>query len=399
MSSMTSTEIRAGASLAGVFGLRMLGLFLILPVFAVHAPRLAGGDNQTLVGLALGAYGLAQALLQIAFGAASDRWGRKPVIATGLVIFAVGSFVAASAGDIWTVIAGRTLQGAGAISSVVMALAADLTRPLHRTKVMAMIGATIGVSFAASLVGAPWLYQHIGMGGLFSVTGVLALVAIGFVYTLVPEPPAHAARREARGVPLRAVLFDADLARLNFGIFALHVVQVAMFVVVPAALVRGGLPLVEHWKVYLPVVLASFLLMVPPVWAADRRQLHKRVVLGAIALMVAVQGLLAEWHEVHGLLIALLVAFFAAFNVLEATLPSLVSRMAPEAARGKAIGVFNTAQTLGLFFGGLLGGWVAKHIGTAAVFSVCAGLMLLWLAVAASMRAPAVNAAEHRALA
>jgi MFS family permease len=399
MSSMTATEIRAGASLAGVFGLRMLGLFLILPVFAVHAPQLVGGDNQTLVGLALGCYGLAQALLQIAFGSASDRWGRKPVIVIGLVIFAAGSFVAASATDIWTVIAGRTLQGAGAISSVVMALAADLTHPLHRTKVMAMIGATIGLSFAVSLVGAPWLYERIGMGGLFSLTGVLAFVAIGFVYTLVPEPPAHAARHEAKRVPLRAVLCDAELARLYFGIFALHIVQVAMFVVVPAALVRGGMPLAEHWKVYLPVVLASFLLMVPPVLAADRRQEHKRVLLGAVALMAVVQGLLAAWHEAHGLLIALLVAFFAGFNVLEAMLPSLASRIAPEAARGKAIGVFNTAQTLGLFCGGLLGGWVAKHFGTTAVFSVCAGLMLAWLVVAARMRPPAVNVAGHRALA
>jgi MFS family permease len=399
MSSMTSTEIRAGAGLAGVFGLRMLGLFLILPVFAVHAPRLAGGDNQTLVGIALGAYGLAQALLQIAFGAASDRWGRKPIIVLGLLIFVAGSFVAASANDIWTVIVGRTLQGAGAISSVVIALAADLTRPVHRTKVMAMIGATIGLSFAVSLVSAPWLYERIGMGGLFSITGVLGLAAIGAVYMLVPEPLVHAARHETERASLRTVLFDAELARINFGIFALHVVQVAMFVVVPSALVRGGLPLAEHWKIYLPVVLASFLLMVPPVLAADRKNLHKRVMLGAIALMAAVQGLLAEWHGVHSLLIAVLVAFFAAFNVLEAMLPSLVSRIAPETARGRATGVFNTAQTLGLFCGGLLGGWVAKHFGAGAVFSVCAVLMLAWLVVAARMRVPAVNAAEHRALA
>ena len=399
MSGMTSTEIRAGAGLAGVFGLRMLGLFLILPVFAVYAPQLAGGDNQTMVGLALGAYGLAQALLQIAFGAASDRWGRKPVIAFGLVMFVIGSFVAASATDIRTVIAGRLLQGAGAISSVVIALAADLTRPVHRTKVMAMIGATIGLSFAVSLVSAPWLYERIGMGGIFSITGVLGLAAMGFVYVLVPEPPARAAQHETQRASLRTVLLDPELARINFGIFALHIVQVAMFVVIPSALVRGGLPLAEHWKIYLPVVLASFLLMVPPVMAADRRNLHKRVMLGAIALMAAVQALLAEWHGVHSLLIAVLVAFFAAFNVLEAMLPSLVSRIAPETARGRATGVFNTAQTLGLFCGGLLGGWVAKHFGVGAVFSVCAVLMLAWLVVAARMRAPAVNAAEHRALA
>jgi MFS family permease len=184
---MSSAELRAGASLAGVFGLRMLGLFLILPVFAVHAPQLAGGDNLTLVGIALGAYGLAQAILQIPFGIASDRWGRKPVIYVGLVVFAAGSFLAAAAGDIWTVIAGRVLQGAGAISSVVVALAADLTREQHRTKTMAMIGATIGLVFALSLVGAPALYRWIGMGGLFVLTGVLSLAAMWVVKALVPD--------------------------------------------------------------------------------------------------------------------------------------------------------------------------------------------------------------------
>jgi MFS family permease len=193
---MNPTELRAGISLAGVFGLRMLGLFLILPVFALHAPQLAGGDNLTLVGVALGAYGLSQAILQIPFGMASDRWGRKPVIYIGLVIFAAGSFLAAGAADIWTAIAGRTLQGAGAISSVVVALAADLTREQHRTKIMAMIGAMIGFAFALSLVAAPALYEVIGMGGLFALTGALCVVAIGVVKTLVPDVPAvvHAGR-------------------------------------------------------------------------------------------------------------------------------------------------------------------------------------------------------------
>src|SRR5512147_579123 len=200
---MSSQELRAGAALAGIFGLRMLGLFLILPVFAVHASKLSGGDNLTLVGAALGAYGLAQALLQVPFGMASDRLGRKPVIVAGLVIFALGSFLAASATDIWTAIAGRTLQGAGAISSVVVALAADLTREQHRTKTMAMIGAMIGFSFALSLVAAPALYRVIGMGGLFVLTGVLSLAAIAVVVLVVPVPRPHAAGHAADGV-LRA---------------------------------------------------------------------------------------------------------------------------------------------------------------------------------------------------
>jgi MFS family permease len=381
---MSSQELRAGASLAGIFGLRMLGLFLILPVFAVHAPQLAGGDNLTLVGAALGAYGLAQAVLQLPFGMASDRWGRKPIIVAGLVIFAAGSFLAASATDIWTAIAGRTLQGAGAISSVVVALAADLTRDQHRTKVMGMIGATIGFSFALSLVAAPALYQWIGMGGLFVLTGVLSLAAIAVVALLVPAPRPRAAT--APGGGLRMALLDTQLLRLNFGIFVLHAVQMAMFVVVPPLLVAAGLPLPEHWQLYLPVVLASFALMLPPVLHADRRNAARPVMLGAIALLTASQAALAFAGASLVVLALLLLAFFAAFNVLEALIPSLVSRLAPEHARGAAIGVYNTTQTLGLFVGGLAGGWIAERSGAAAVFGACTLLMLAWLAVARGMR-------------
>jgi MFS family permease len=382
---MSPQEWRAGASLAGIFGLRMLGLFLILPVFAVHAPQLAGGDDLTLVGAALGAYGLAQALLQLPFGMASDRCGRKPMIVVGLVLFAAGSFLAAAATDIWTAIAGRALQGAGAISSVVVALAADLTRAQHRAKVMAMIGAMIGFSFALSLVAAPALYRVIGMGGLFALTGVLSLAAIAVVAWLVPPPPARAPAA-AEGGGLRQALVDAELLRLNLGIFALHAIQMAMFVVLPTLLVASGLPLPAHWQLYLPVVLASFLLMLPPVLHADRRNAVRGVMLGSIALLVAVLGGLAAAGAGLTALALLLLAFFAAFNVLEALIPSLVSRLAPEHARGAAIGVYNTAQTLGLFFGGLAGGWIAGRYGPVAVFGACALLALAWLGAAAGMR-------------
>jgi MFS family permease len=396
---MSPHELRAGASLAGVFGLRMLGLFLILPVFAVHAPQLAGGDNLTLVGLALGAYGLAQAALQIPFGIASDRWGRKPVIYIGLLVFAAGSFLAAFADSIWTTIAGRTLQGAGAISSVVVALAADLTREQHRAKAMAMIGAMIGFTFAFSLVGAPVLYQAIGMGGLFALTGVLALAALWVVRDLVPEVPLRAhLRPEGSAGLLREAVLHPELLRLNVGIFVLHLVQMAMFVVVPPLLVSSGLALSAHWKLYLPVVLLSFALMVPPVLYADRRNRARPVLIGAVWLLVAVQaGLGAAGQGIVALAVLLLV-FFAAFNVLEALLPSLVTRIAPAHARGAAIGAYNTTQTLGLFFGGLLGGWVANHFGTAAVFALCAALAALWLVVAAGMSAPRaapVNELSH----
>ncbi len=381
---MSPAELRAGASLAGVFGLRMLGLFLILPVFAVHAPQLAGGDNLTLVGIALGAYGLSQAILQIPFGMASDRWGRKPVIYAGLVIFAGGSLLAAAATDIWTAIAGRTLQGAGAISSVVVALAADLTRVEHRTKVMAMIGAMIGLAFALSLVAAPALYQWIGMAGLFALTGALCVAAIPVVKVLVPEPPPPPPRPAGAGVH---DVLQPELLRLNLGIFVLHVVQMAMFVVLPPLLVEAGLPLAGHWRLYLPVVLVSFAIMAPPIFYADRRNRQKPVLLGAVALLIAVEAALVFAGSVLAYGAALLI-FFVAFNVLEALLPSLVSRIAPAHARGTAIGVYNTTQTLGLFFGGLGGGWLAKHFGAAAVFAACALLSVIWLAAARAMRTP-----------
>jgi MFS family permease len=385
---MSAAELRAGASLAGVYGLRMLGLFFILPVFAVHAPTLTGGQNLALVGIAIGGYGLAQGILQIPFGMASDRWGRKPLIYIGLAIFAAGSFLGVAAHDIWIAIAARLLQGAGAMSSVAMALAADLTREQHRTKIMAMIGATIGLMFALSLVGAPILYRLIGMDGLFALTGVLALGGIALVKYTVPDPPAR--EREPRSVTRGGMpLIGAELVRLNFGIFILHIVLYAMFVVVPPMLVQAGLPLVQHWQLYLPVVVASFVLMVPAVLYADRRNRPRPVLLAAIALLVLVQGLLAASTLQVASLAALMLAFFVAFNVLEAMLPALVSRMAPAEGRGTAIGVYNTTQTLGVFFGGLAGGAIAKQAGSAAVFVACAVLSALWFAAAWGMRGPA----------
>ena len=395
---MSRAEVRAGASLAGVFGLRMLGLFFILPVLAVHATTIPGGNDLTLVGIALGAYGLAQGILQIPFGMASDRWGRKPVLYAGLLIFAAGSFLGAAATDIWTIIAGRTLQGAGAISSVAMALAADLTRPQHRTKVMAMIGSTIGFMFALSLVGAPLLYRYIGMGGLFVLTGVLCLAAMAVVRYQVPDPVAVPAKKSEAGT-LRSGLLDPEMLRLNAGIFILHIVLYAMFVVVPPLLVHAGLVLAEHWKLYLPVVLASFVFMVPAILYADRRNSSKPVLLGAVALLAGAELMLGLMDAGIGALAVLMLAFFIAFNVLEALLPSLVSRLAPPEGRGVAIGIYNTTQTLGVFFGGLLGGWVASYYGTTAVFAVCAVLVVVWLLIALRMRpVPAVNEVSRAAL-
>ena len=281
----------------------MLGLFLILPVFAVHAMHLKGGDNHTLVGIALGAYGLTQGVLQIPYGMASDRYGRKRIIILGLVLFALGSFIAAIGDDIYVIIAGRAIQGAGAISAPVMAFLADLTREQHRTKAMALVGSSIGLMFALSLVGSPLLYRYIGMGGIFVLTGVLALVAIWVVVSVVPEEALVKIEAEEHVEPARLgdVLRNPDLLRLNFGIFSLHVVQMAMFVVVPLALVSaGGLSVDQHWKVYLPVVLASFVLMLPPIFYAEKKDRIKPVFLACVALMAAgPTGLRVRAAEFH----------------------------------------------------------------------------------------------------
>jgi len=394
---MSRFEVRASASLASLFALRMIGLFLILPVFAVHAKELRGGHDLTLVGLALGAYGLTQAMLHLPYGMASDRFGRKRIIILGLLVFAAGSFLAAAATDIYWTIAGRALQGAGAISAAVVAFVADLTREEHRTKAMAVIGASIGVAFAVSLVTAPALYRLIGMTGIFSLTGVLAILGIWVTLQVVPPEPAArpAGSEKVSRTRIGAIVLDPELARLNYGIFTLHLMQMAMFVVVPRALIEyGGLPLAEHWKVYLPVVIGSFVLMVPPILFAERRNRLKPVFLGAIALVALVDFAFIGFGRSFAAVVGLLLAFFVGFNILEASLPSLVSRVAPVSARGTAIGIYNTTQSLGLFAGGALGGWLAQHFGAGAVFAASAGMAITWGIVAAPMKVPPVAASR-----
>jgi MFS family permease len=388
--SMTRAERRAASGLAAIFGLRMLGMFLILPVFALYAEHLPGGNNHTLVGLTLGMYGLTQALLMIPFGMASDRIGRKKVIIFGLILFALGSFVAATASDIYWTIFGRALQGAGAISAAVTAMLADLTREEHRTKAMALIGSTIGIAFAVSMVAGPALNHVIGVPGIFALTGVLALAAIWVVKVWVPDPLVSHFHTDAQANParLKDVLRNGQLLRLDFGIFSLHAAQMAMFVVVPVALKNSGLDAAHHWAVYLPVLLGSFVLMVPAIIYGEKRGQMKPVFIGAVALMLLAQlGLALGIGHFWGIVGALFF-YFVAFNLLEASLPSLISKLAPVSAKGTAMGVYNTAQALGLFFGGVFGGWLAQHHGFPAVFLFCVVLMAAWLVASLSMTAP-----------
>jgi len=384
---MTATERRASFSLASLFALRMLGLFLVLPVFALEAARYPGGDDPARVGLAMGIYGLTQALLQIPFGLASDRLGRKRVIVAGLLVFALGSFVAAAAPDLNWLLAGRALQGAGAISAAVTALLADQTRDEVRTKAMALVGGSIGLMFAVSLVLAPALNARIGLSGLFVLTGVLALAGIAMVLWLVPpEPLLH--KDMARG-GIADVLGRRDMLGLNFGVFVLHAVQLSMWVAVPALLVQAGLLKSLHWQVYLPAVLASFVVMGGTLFPLERRGHLRPVLLAAIALLALVQlGFLGVALASSGaapslgVLGALLLLFFCSFNVLEASQPSLVSRLAHASNRGAALGLYNTSQSLGLFAGGALGGAMLKWGGAQGLFVLTAVLSLIWLVVA-----------------
>jgi MFS family permease len=385
---MTTAELRASGSLATVFASRMLGLFLVLPVFALEAARYPGGQNAALVGLAMGIYGLTQGVLQIPFGMASDRFGRKRVILIGLAVFAAGSFVAAVADSLFWLLLGRSLQGAGAVSAAVTALLADQTRDEVRTKAMAMVGASIGLMFALSLVVAPLLSGWIGLPGLFALTGLLALGCMAVVrWWTPPEPAVH--RNAPRG-RLADVLGHAALLRLNVGVFVLHAVQLAMWVAIPALLVQAGLDQQRHWVVYLPAVLASFMVMGLTLFPLERRGYLRAVFLASVAVVGLVQVALAfgAAQPSLALLATALFLFFCGFNVLEASQPSLASRVAPPHARGAALGVYNTLQSLGFFAGGAVGGWLAQHVGMQGLFTACAGLVVLWLAVAWPMRAP-----------
>lgn len=388
---MSAPEVRASLSLASIYGLRMLGMFLILPIFSIYAETLPGGDNHLLIGLALGAYGLTQAMFQLPFGMASDRFGRKRMIYIGLVLLLIGSLIAGFATDLTTVIIGRAIQGAGAVSAVVTALVADLTREEHRTKAMAMIGGTIGITFALSLILGPALNQWIGIPGIFLLTGVLAVLAILDVKYLVPDPVVSRFHSDAEAAPskLKDVLRDMQLMRLNFGIFALHAAQMAMFVVVPFAIKQSsGMSENDHWLIYLPVMVLSFALMVPAIIYGEKKARLKQVFIAAIGMMLVAQLLFAGAIDAFWGIVLSLTVYFIAFNILEATLPSIISKLAPAASKGTAIGVYNTAQSLGIFAGGVFGGYLSHVYGYAAVFMFCSVLMLLWLIAAFSMRTP-----------
>ncbi|MCH2339303.1 MFS transporter [Pseudomonas sp. NPDC047963] len=386
---MSASETRAASGLALVFAFRMLGMFMVLPVLATYGMDLQGA-TPALIGLAIGAYGLTQAVLQIPFGIISDRIGRLPVIYFGLLIFAAGAVFAATADTIWGVIAGRVLQGAGAISAAVMALLSDLTREQHRTKAMAMIGMSIGVSFAVAMVVGPLLTSAFGLSGLFWVTAGMAALGM-LVVAVLPRAPAHIRHRES-GVArqaLGATLRHPDLLRLDFSIFALHAVLMASFVALPLALVNeAALPKEEHWWVYLTALVVGFFGMVPFIIYGEKKRQMRRVVLGAVAVLVLSELFLLWFGNRLWSLVGGMIVFFIAFNLLEASLPSLISKVAPAGGKGTAMGIYSTSQFLGSGLGGVLGGWLYQLGGLGTVFAGCAALCALWFVVTWSMREP-----------
>ena len=383
-SRMQPDERRAAFSLASIYAMRMLGLFMVMPVFMLEARHYEGGDDLSAIGLAMGMYGLVQAVLQIPFGMAADRFGRKRVIYLGLALLALGSIVGAMATSVTGLALGRALQGGGAISAAVTALLADQTRDAVRTKGTALVGASIGLMFALSLVLGPLLSAWGGLSAIFGLTLVLALCGVTIVRFWTPPEPALPLPGRVRH-SLWGLLIHRDLIRLNFGVFALYAVQLASWVSIPALLIQAGVASADHGWVYLPAVLLSFVVMGVTLFPMERRGLLRPLFLGCIVLVLLVQlawGVLALSSPPLWLLGVLLFLFFCGFNVLEASQPSLASRLAPTGARGSALGVYNTLQSLGIFAGGAMGGWLLKTVSASGVFMTSAGLMLLWLLVA-----------------
>lgn len=386
---LTPFELKAGSSIALIYGIRMLGLFMILPVFSIFAENLVD-TTPLLIGLALGIYGLTQGLLQIPFGMLSDKIGRKPVIAGGLIIFAIGSVVAAYADTIHGVIAGRAIQGAGAIAAALMALAADLSREEHRVKIMSLIGINIGVAFAVAMIIGPVINAWIGMKGIFLFTAVLAILAILVLFKVVPKTSSLSFHRDAQLEPsqVSSIFKNTQLLRLDAGIFVLHAVLMAVFIAIPLMLRDAGLESLQHGWLYAPVFVVSILLMVPFIILAESKRRMKQVFVGAV-LALAFSILVMMFSEQSIVRIALALGlFFTAFNLLEASLPSLVAKISPADRKGTAMGVYSSSQFLGAFVGGVIGGWAYGQGGAQLLLSVCLALVLVWFVLAASMKSP-----------
>jgi MFS family permease len=386
---MSPSEIKSSALLASIYSLRMLGIFLILPIFSIYASELSGRPTEFQIGLAFGIYGLTQAILQIPFGMTSDRFGRKPVIYFGLLLFIIGSFIAGISEQIEGVIIGRAIQGSGAISAVLTAFLSDLTSDKSRTKGMAIIGVSIGLTFALSLVISPILNELIGVPGIFLLMGILAFIALGVVRFFIHEPLNKKKIKSGNTDDIKSILKNFDLNRLNFGIFTLHASQISMFMAIPFYLInQGEISLNQHWSIYLLVLVISFIFIVPMIIISEKKNKVKESFIFSIALLFVTQFLFIYFSNgIVGIIMAL-IFYFIGFNYLEVSLPSLVSKLAPIQSRGLALGVYNTSQSLGIFVGGSFGGLIANFYGYQGTFLFCSLLIMIWLILSISMKMP-----------
>jgi len=386
---MNSTEKKAALTLSAVFALRMLGLFMLLPVFSLVGQQL-DGYTPALIGLAIGAYGLTQAIFQIPFGWLSDRFGRKPIILFGLVLFVIGSLVAAMSEHIYGVIAGRLLQGCGAIASAIMALAADLSRDEQRTKIMASIGMSIGAAFAIAMIIGPGLTNWVGLKGIFWVIAGLAVVAMLVIYFLTPNPDSQFVQRDAiasRG-QFSKIFKDGQLMRLNFGIFTLHFLLTSFFVAFPTRLKDLGVDLAEHSWIYLATMVAAVLLMLPMLILAEKKRQHARVMLAGVMLIALVQFVFGMYQFSLTIVVVALIIYFTGFNLMEALLPSMISRIAPLSGKGTALGVYSTSQFAGAFLGGPIAGLIMQYKGMDGVYLIGSFMAMLWALLLLGLKNP-----------
>ncbi len=387
--SLNALEKRAAFSLASVFAFRMLGLFMLMPVLAIYGQSFEH-VSPMWIGLAIGAYGLTQALLQIPMGWLSDKVGRKPVIIGGLVVFAIGSVIAAVADSIYWVTAGRALQGMGAIASALLALAADLSRDEQRPKVMAVIGMCIGLSFAVAMLLGPIVAASFGISGVFWLTAGLAILGIVIVSSVVPNALNRAPKGDtvASVAEIKRLAKHPQLLRLDIGVMLLHLTLTTLFVVLPGQLITGGLAAESHWQLYIPVLFAAFILMAPLMIIAIKKQKEKQVfLLSILVLILSALGLILLPTSIMSIALCMLF-YFIAFNFLEATMPALVSRIAPANQKGSAMGVFSSGQFFGAFLGGILGGYLAQIGEANTVFAAAAGVGVIWLLIAWQMQIP-----------
>lgn len=374
---MTSFEIKSTLGIAFIYMLRMLGLFIVLPIMSVYLSGLGNETSTFLIGLTFGIYGLTQAIFQIPFGILSDRFGRKRIIIVGLLIFFMGSIVVFLSKSLIMIAIGRALQGAGAISAVLLALLADLTTDNARTKSMAIIGASIGITFGISIILSPILNNYFGFQNIFLLIAILSIIAMAVVIFYIPSPVKFL-KKEKINYPVKKIIFDKIFLKLDYGIFALHASQIIMFMMIPLMLNELGYPIKYHWQIYLPVFVLSMLAIIPMVILSSKKNMLKSFFLLSVLTLIFVQYLFMNWSNSKQAIMVILLIYFVAFNFLEATLPSLISRLSPKNVKGLVLGAYNTSQSAGIFVGGVFGGFIASQFSDQAIFILSGILLIAW---------------------